>query len=198
MANASSDKDRTAEVVNDLIRAHGQQLEHLVARIVRDVGVAQQILQDTYLSLYTRLMNESAAPVKNAKAYLFGAATTKALEHQRGESRQKRGGKEGKVVDEEATNLLLDRRPGPAKAATLQHAIQQLSDLVDELPRKQRSVFVLGKVQGFPYREIAAELGVREKAVEGLMTRALGTLRAGLVERGIESMLDLDDDIVGQ
>jgi hypothetical protein len=34
--------------------------------------------------------------------------------------------------------------------------------------------------------------------VEGLMTRALGTLRAGLVERGIESMLDLDDDIVGQ
>src|SRR5579862_4843315 len=135
MTNANSEKEnRTAdEVVNELIRAHGPQLQNLITRIVRDAGIAQQILQDTYESLFKRLKQESGKPIANVKAYLFRAASTNALQHRRGQRRREESGTQI-VVDDEAASQIHDRAPGPEKEAALQNVMQQLSDLVDQLP----------------------------------------------------------------
>jgi len=196
MADADSDNEaRTAKVVTELIRIHGSQLQLMVTRIVRDPGVAQQVLQDTYLNLVQRLRQEdSTTPIANAAGYLFCAATTNALYHVRREAENRRMSPEI-VVDDVAAVRVPDRAPGPAKAEAMRNVIEELNDLVDRLPEKQHRVFVAGKLQGRPYREIAMELGIEEASVQNLMTRALANLRAGLVERGIESALAFDDPL---
>jgi RNA polymerase sigma factor (sigma-70 family) len=189
---SSDDNDRTAKLVSELIRAHGPQLEHLVTQIVRDTEEARQILQDTYLSLYNRLRDAKVGPVINPRAYLFNAASVNALEHIRSEQRLKRA-VPGVIVEEDAAVGIQDRGPGPEKEVALQDVMQQLSDLVDALPKKQRQVFVLGKIECLPRRDIAEQMGISESAVDNLMTRALANLRAGLFERGIESAIAMDD-----
>jgi RNA polymerase sigma factor (sigma-70 family) len=195
MTTANSDnKDRTAELVSELIRTHGPRLQRLITKIVRDADAAQHILQETYLHLYTRLRDVSATPVVNAKAYLFNAAFTNAFEQLRAQKRRERAGL-GAVTDEATATSIPDRSPGPQKSALVQEAMQQLSDLVDALPRNQRRVFVLGKVHGLARRDIAADLGISEVAVDKAMTRALATLRIRLAELGIESVLALEDPL---
>lgn len=52
-----------------------------------------------------------------------------------------------------------------------------LKSAVNELPEKQKTVFLLSRVEGFKYAEIAEILNISEKAVEKRMSKALNLLR---------------------
>jgi RNA polymerase sigma factor (sigma-70 family) len=54
---------------------------------------------------------------------------------------------------------------------------QQLLEVIAELPEGAREVFMLNRMDGLKYREIAEMLGISQKAVEKRMHRALTTLR---------------------
>ena len=54
---------------------------------------------------------------------------------------------------------------------------QQLEDALAGLPDGAREVFLLNRIDGLKYREIAALLSISQKAVEKRMHRALVTLR---------------------
>jgi RNA polymerase sigma-70 factor (ECF subfamily) len=51
--------------------------------------------------------------------------------------------------------------------------IAQLATLVDQMPPQRRRVFVLHKLEGRSYAEVAASLGVSRSAVEKHMIAAL-------------------------
>lgn len=54
---------------------------------------------------------------------------------------------------------------------------------LDALPERTRSIFLLHRIDGYSYPEIADQLGVSRKAVEKHMTRAikhLASLRENL------------------
>jgi RNA polymerase sigma-70 factor (ECF subfamily) len=55
---------------------------------------------------------------------------------------------------------------------------QQLEDALAALPDGAREVFLLNRIDGLKYREIAELLGISQKAVEKRMHRALVSLRA--------------------
>lgn len=54
---------------------------------------------------------------------------------------------------------------------------QKLYNSVRQLPPKCREVFMLSKVNGLTYSEIAEQLGISVKTVENQMGKALRTLR---------------------
>lgn len=58
--------------------------------------------------------------------------------------------------------------------------MQQLEDAISELTEAQREVFLLNRIDGKKYREIAEMLDISEKAVEKRMMGALKKLRARL------------------
>ncbi len=57
---------------------------------------------------------------------------------------------------------------------------ERLAQLVADLPEKCRLVFTLSREQGYSQKEIAAELGISEKTVEGHMTKAIKSIKSGL------------------
>ena len=50
-------------------------------------------------------------------------------------------------------------------------------DWIDALPTERRNIFLMAKQQGMKYREIAIQLNISIKTVEGQMGKALKTLR---------------------
>lgn len=49
--------------------------------------------------------------------------------------------------------------------------------LVDALPTERRNIFLMAKQQGMKYKEIAVQLDISVKTVEGQMGKALKALR---------------------
>lgn len=48
---------------------------------------------------------------------------------------------------------------------------------IDALPTERRNIFLMAKQQGMKYKEIAEQLDISVKTVEGQMGKALKTLR---------------------
>jgi len=59
----------------------------------------------------------------------------------------------------------------------------KLQAAIADLPDKSRVVFLMNRIDGITYREIAENLGVSVKAVEKQMSRALRILREKLGDK---------------
>ncbi len=57
---------------------------------------------------------------------------------------------------------------------------KQIYHAIDNLPERCREIFVMSKLKGMKYREIAESLGISQNTVEGQMAIALKKLREEL------------------
>jgi RNA polymerase sigma-70 factor (ECF subfamily) len=53
----------------------------------------------------------------------------------------------------------------------------EVRKVLDQLPYKQRAAFLLGRIKGLSYRDVADSLQVSVSAVKSLIFRATSTLR---------------------
>jgi len=181
---------RDSDLLTDLVQRYGAQIEGLVRQMVHDGDIAKHIVQETYIKVFRRFGRASTPPVLYAKAYLFDAAMTNAILYlKRSRSLPEL------VLNAGEAEAVPDDAPGPQKIALLEDALAQLGEILEDLPEKQRRVFELRQINGTPRRQIAQQLGMSEKSVTNLTTRALANLRERLSERGFDSLLDLDDDV---
>lgn len=70
--------------------------------------------------------------------------------------------------------------PSPLGAAAKRRA-KLILRIIGDMPAQQRAAFTLNRLNKMSYKEIAAEMGVSESAVEKHMMEALKTLRRALV-----------------
>ena len=64
--------------------------------------------------------------------------------------------------------------PSPEALAQAHQDLQRLDALLDGLPDKVKATFVLSRVNGLTYPQIARQLGISQRSVSDYMTRALG------------------------
>lgn len=79
---------------------------------------------------------------------------------------------------------LPDRRPTPEAQVLRNLEVYRLRRLVDQLPEKQRVVFIMSEYLDMRYAEIGETLGVPEGTVKSRMFQAVQTLRAQLSRQG--------------
>ncbi|KPA98420.1 MULTISPECIES: sigma-70 family RNA polymerase sigma factor [Pseudomonas] len=71
--------------------------------------------------------------------------------------------------------------PSPEDLAQMLEALERVERLLGGLPDKVKASFLLSRVNGLTYPEIAAELGISQRSVSDYMTRAFSRcLRARL------------------
>ena len=148
-----------------LFRALAPGLCALVTRYVGSRAVAEEIVQDLFLELWTR--RTELAIDQSIAAYLFTAARNRALNHLKRERR---------LVDLTPTMRPGESDPNAPGEAELLDALE-LQDAIAQLPARCRLIFTLNRHQDLSYTEIATSLGLSVKTVETQMGRALRALR---------------------
>lgn len=159
----------TKEAYNQLFESSYSSLCNYAYAIVKDYDEAEDIVQGVFVNFWN---NENKEEIEaKAKHYLVRAVKFKCIDYQRKEIVKRKHEKEMIHVtdiweeEEESENTRLKD--------TLMLAIS-------ELPEKTRAVFMMSKLDGLSYKEIAEDLEISPKTVENQMGRAFRHLREKL------------------
>lgn len=144
---------------------HSRQLHNFIYFKCGDETLAEDISQEAFLRLWKECQK---VPYNKAKSYLFTVANNLFLDHvkhQKVVARFKL--QKTKEFSTESPEFLLEESEFKS----------QLEAAINALPEKQRTVFLMNRIEKLTYKEIAGLLGISVKAIEKRMHKALVELR---------------------
>jgi RNA polymerase sigma factor (sigma-70 family) len=160
-----------------LVRRYREALVRYLHRLCRSEQLAEELHQQTWLSVLEHIGKFDATAGGGFKAWLFRIATNKANDHWRSAGRE-RAAKEGMklVIEEEA----------PEAGAGLEATEQQrkLRQAIDQLPEAQKQVLLLRYYSNLKFVEIAQMLGCPLNTALGRMHKAMLKLKQLMEEEG--------------
>ena len=166
-ANSGPDADR---VVNELYLAHYLALVRLATLLVGDVGIAEKIVQDSFVAMYAawrRLRNPDAA-LSYLRQDLVRRSRTALRRRSPAGAAEPRADQSGPTGQPSPTG-----QPGPTGQSAVLAAMRQL-------PNGQREALVLLLYLGLPEEQVAAAMGVSRAAMQEHAARGRAALRGVL------------------
>ncbi|MDX6436183.1 MAG: hypothetical protein QOK34_1017, partial [Gaiellaceae bacterium] len=130
---------------------------------------AEDAVQTTFMNAFRGLQRGIVPELESA--WLFKIAHNVCL------SRRRSSWRRGKVEAPNNFEVLQEVIPGREQVSD---ELIRLQDVLEEMPESQRRAILLREWQGLTYREISAELGLTQAAVETLIFRARRALAQGL------------------
>ncbi len=144
-----------------LLERHERELFAYALRISGQRADAEDLYQDTFLAAFRAWPPPRRG---NERAWLYKIATNRAIDRER---RTKRV-----VASVDDLALAAPERDDVTLA--------DLAGAIETLPTGQRAAFVLRKVQGLPYVEIAIALECTEEAARARVSEALKKVKAAV------------------
>lgn len=155
------------EALELLYAAHWRRLVRLSVLLVRDQGVAEEVVQDAFVAVHDRWAR--LRDPESALAYLRQAVVNRsrsALRHRA-------------VVDRDAARRTPpENQPGADQAALATDRRAAVLDALRALPQRQREVIALRYYLDLSEAEIAETLGISRGAVKSHASRGVAALRA--------------------
>jgi RNA polymerase sigma-70 factor (ECF subfamily) len=159
-----------AQRISRLFSEHNESLIQFLATRLRSVQEAKEVAQEAYVRL---LSLEDSGAVSFLRAFLFKTAANLAVDRIRSRNRQRQALDAG-LCDE------YREAPTPDREAASAQEVEIVRRLIGELPPKCRRAFLLHRVHGAEFSEIAHEMGLSERMVRHYVLRAVLYCRAGL------------------
>ena len=157
--------------IREVVAHEGALMRHL-SRVWPDRSEIRDIRQEAYVRVYeAAVRSRPVAP----KSFLF--ATARNLMADR--ARRERVVSIEPRAELDALNLLVDEI-SPERRASAGQELGRLARAFDLLPTRCRHVMWLAKVESLSQREVAARLGINEKAVEKQVSRGMRLLAEAL------------------
>ncbi|MCI4668742.1 MAG: sigma-70 family RNA polymerase sigma factor [Bacteroidia bacterium] len=153
------------KVFDNVFELHGESLRNFCYYKCGDREEAEDYAQEAFVRLWE---NCAKVPFQKARGFLFTVAQNlfyKKVEHQKVVLKFIR--RQNKRSDKETPEFLQEEK----------EFLNRLETAISSLSEKQREVFLLNRMDGKSYKEIAAMLDISVKAVEKRMHNALITLR---------------------
>jgi RNA polymerase sigma factor (sigma-70 family) len=154
-----SDQDRR---ISEAIARDEPRLRNFIRRRVADPSDAEDILQDVFYELVEayRMMR----PVEQVTAWLFRVARNRIIDLFRRKKREALTIKSDVLPDDEGPRSLEEMLPSPDAGPDAVYAgnilLQELEEVLDELPAEQRDIFIAHEVMGYTFNELADRYGV--------------------------------------
>lgn len=145
---------------------------YLRKRVGRDA--APDLVQEAFTRM---LRNGALERVENPQAYLTRTAHNLVIERARRRMRKQSG---IYLFDDERDASVQPEQSWRLEAADLRRILRPA---LLAMPHPTRRVFLMHRLQKLTYREIAAQLGVTEKAIEHRMSCALARCRRAVAAR---------------
>ena len=146
-----------------LLERHERELFAYALRILGQRADAEDLYQDTFLAAFRAWPPPRRG---NERAWLYKIATNRAID------RERRAKRVSSVANVEDLALAAPQRDDVA--------IADLAGAIETLPAGQRAAFVLRKVQGLAYGEIATALECTEEAARARVSEALKKVKAAV------------------
>jgi RNA polymerase sigma-70 factor, ECF subfamily len=166
-------RSRKAEAMNELLRKYWSGVLGYVERFSDSRDSAEDTTQELFLQLWEgKLLWKGTGSVR---AFLYGSARN--LARNRG-----RGWREVRVLSLENVRPSADapRSRDPHDVMEEEEVSFLFSSALATLPSRRQEIFILARVNGLSYKEIADTLGVSVQTVANQVSRALADLRAVL------------------
>jgi RNA polymerase sigma-70 factor (ECF subfamily) len=152
-----------------LFQQHSGWLYGYCLRLLRSPEEAEDAVQATYLNA-CRSLKDGFEPRADS-AWLLKVAQNVCL------TRLRSAGRRARVERPQDAEVLADTAAAPAREAD---ELIGLPDALATLPAQQRQAILLREWQGLSYKEVGAELGLSQAAVETLIFRARRSLASAL------------------
>ena len=161
--------------LEDLFRAHQEQIFRAAYRITNSVTDAEDVLQTIFLRLVRREEQANLAP--NPGSYFHRAAVNAALDLMR--SRQRNA---FVPLDEVEQDLIEHPHTGPENIRANRELRVVVQQAVARLGRSAAEMFALRYFEGYDNREIARMLGTSQMVVAVVLHRARTKVRKEVSE----------------
>ncbi len=155
----------TREQFKELFDRHFEAVRRYVYYRSGDEALSTDIAQEAFLRIWEKRLGDGH---ENIRGLLFKIAGDLFVSHYRREQNLQR--------------IKFRMRPGPAAESPEEQLLFEELQAAYEtalarLPEKQRTVFLMSRLEQLKYHEIADRLGLSVKAVEKRMNLALGFLK---------------------
>jgi RNA polymerase sigma factor (sigma-70 family) len=149
------------------IAGHFRRLLRLLRRRGHTREDAEDLIQDAFLSLHTYCQK---AEVRSAEAFLVRAAVNRSISFNRGQHRDL-------YVTEPLEELMLtDETAAPDEVLAADQRLERITRALNSVGPRTRDMFLMHRLLGFSYPEIARQLGVTVSAVERRIARAINAV----------------------
>jgi RNA polymerase sigma-70 factor, ECF subfamily len=156
-----------------LFKEHFKPLCFLAQRYVKDLDMAREIVQESFMSLWVK--RESIDSSKSVKPYLSTSVHNKCLNYLR----------DSKKFDKDlmiAEHLMTETGGELTDVLVVKDISKKIDEAIAELPEKCREIFIMNRYEHLKYHEIAQKLDISQKTVEAQMSKALQHMRVRLAE----------------
>ena len=157
------------DAASDLYERYSPQILSYCLHQLGSREEAEDAVQTTFMNAFRGLQRGIVPELESA--WLFKIAHNVCL------SRRRSSWRRGRVEAPNNFEVLQEVVPGREQVAD---ELIGLPDVLEEMPENQRRAILLREWQGLTYREISAELGLTQAAVETLIFRARRALAQGL------------------
>jgi RNA polymerase sigma factor (sigma-70 family) len=155
--------------ISEVVEREQSRLRNFIRRRVPDPRDAEDILQDVFYELVEA--NRLLMPIEHVTGWLFRVARNRITDLFRRKRPESLGEAAVAGADDELArleDLLPSPDDGPEALYARRVLLDELELAVEELPKKQRDVFIAHELEGRTFKEIAVETGV---SVNTLLSR---------------------------
>jgi len=156
----------------------GPRLCNYACRFLQDMQMAEDLVHDSFIKLWEKYEGKECAA---CVPLLFMIVRNKCLDHLKLLT-LKRGVEVVRCQKSECDEMLYSLDFGADDRTLYKELEEEIRKVVDSLPERCREVFLMSRMDGMKNKEIAAALGISEKAVEKHITRALKEFKIHLVK----------------
>lgn len=139
--------------------------------VLKDKDAAKDTVQEVFLDLWNK-RNELVIET-SLEAYLIRAVKFKSIDHIRKDKTKQQ-------YVAEALSVAKEYEEEIAEDPKMEQHKKNLSYAIAQLPTKCREAFLLSRLNGYTYNEIAEEMDISPKTVENQISRAFKLLRQTL------------------
>lgn len=157
------------------VRQYRQPLIRYFMRRGTPESTAEDLAQDCFTRLFALSSREH---IENLEAYLFRTASGVFADYV--EYMQKRHASKHGPFDSDAFDTLATEVPGQDRVLEAKEGVARLKSVLLELKPRTREIFLLNRLDGLSYTQIAVSFGMTNGGVEWHMMEALKHLRSRL------------------
>lgn len=134
-----------------------------ILRLVKEEDVAKEVLQDLFLKIWES--RSTIDPQKSFRSYLYKIAENLVYDHFRKVSRDKK-------LTENLVISALANQSSTEETGVYEESLHLIQKAIEQLPPVRRQVYMLCKLEGKSYDEIASSLAISTSTISDHIVKA--------------------------